>query len=464
MRRVYFLAGLLWAVSISAQNYNIDGSVNAPLFRFSHSMDTLSLESALNPKESLLKSYRGDSFKKGEQEMEESYRYKWLFKSSYDYVKSPLIAIDNLRLQKEFDIVKSAHTLRFDLGKLLSESTYLGISVPIQQMILSSGDSKNILGDVDFILKWRLSSNRCEWCFALAPTVSLSLGQAKYFNSDNSTGVGLKMILDHYFKDLYVYANLGYRYASHSYLALRDGTRVLDSINNKNLFGGGVGFNYSFSKSFSLLAEIIGSVALPYDRDQNPVEWNVALKANPVENLALFAGLGLEGVVRNSARSNQMQYFAGLKYMFGKDKRIRPVYPNEVAPEILPSLQKLKQNLSLYREINFETNGDKILSESYDKLDSAAELMNKYIDQIKLLTIEGHTDSRASRVYNLDLSKRRADSVVKYLTAKGIPSSKLRGIGLGEELPKVKEVDEHTRRLNRRVEFELSGILYEVKE
>lgn len=64
--------------------------------------------------------------------------------------------------------------------------------------------------------------------------------------------------------------------------------------------------------------------------------------------------------------------------------------------------------------------------------------------------IEGHTDAVGSRAYNLDLSQRRAASVVAYLTGKGVSRSRLDVHGYGFDQP----LDARNPRApaNRRVE------------
>ncbi|MEZ5011144.1 MAG: OmpA family protein [Bacteroidales bacterium] len=51
-----------------------------------------------------------------------------------------------------------------------------------------------------------------------------------------------------------------------------------------------------------------------------------------------------------------------------------------------------------------------------------------------------HTDSRDTEEYNIDLSQKRAQSVVAYLIQKGIRSDRLTARGYGESSPKI--VDE----------------------
>jgi OmpA-OmpF porin, OOP family len=69
------------------------------------------------------------------------------------------------------------------------------------------------------------------------------------------------------------------------------------------------------------------------------------------------------------------------------------------------------------------------------------------------IAIAGHTDSQSSDTYNLDLSKRRALAVVKWLTDKGITASRLEAQGFGESQPVADNDSAAGRALNRRVEI-----------
>ncbi len=71
----------------------------------------------------------------------------------------------------------------------------------------------------------------------------------------------------------------------------------------------------------------------------------------------------------------------------------------------------------------------------------------------KQFVIEGHTDSVGGVPYNQKLSERRAASVVKWLTGKGLNASKLSPKGMGKLAPKFDNKTAEGRHLNRRVEI-----------
>lgn len=70
------------------------------------------------------------------------------------------------------------------------------------------------------------------------------------------------------------------------------------------------------------------------------------------------------------------------------------------------------------------------------------------------LTVEGHTDERGSREYNLALGQRRAETVKQLLLARGASSSQVRTVSYGEEKPQAYGSSESDGARNRRVVFD----------
>jgi hypothetical protein len=72
--------------------------------------------------------------------------------------------------------------------------------------------------------------------------------------------------------------------------------------------------------------------------------------------------------------------------------------------------------------------------------------------------INAHTDSRGSNQYNLNLSQKRAESVVTFLLMQGTSHERLLARGWGEELPLVsKAIDEYEHEINRRTTFKITN-------
>lgn len=69
------------------------------------------------------------------------------------------------------------------------------------------------------------------------------------------------------------------------------------------------------------------------------------------------------------------------------------------------------------------------------------------------IRIEGHTDERGSREYNIALAERRAQAVKTALNLQGASDAQLTTVSYGEERPAVAGSDEAAYAKNRRVEL-----------
>jgi peptidoglycan-associated lipoprotein len=69
------------------------------------------------------------------------------------------------------------------------------------------------------------------------------------------------------------------------------------------------------------------------------------------------------------------------------------------------------------------------------------------------LTLEGNTDERGTREYNIGLGERRAQAVRRALMLHGAPDAQLTTVSFGEERPAVEGEDEGAWSQNRRVEL-----------
>ncbi len=66
------------------------------------------------------------------------------------------------------------------------------------------------------------------------------------------------------------------------------------------------------------------------------------------------------------------------------------------------------------------------------------------------VTLQGNTDERGSREYNLALGQRRADSVLQAMKLLGVPAGRMEAVSFGEEKPVALGHDEAAWKLNRR--------------
>ncbi|HLT29420.1 MAG TPA: OmpA family protein [Myxococcaceae bacterium] len=119
-----------------------------------------------------------------------------------------------------------------------------------------------------------------------------------------------------------------------------------------------------------------------------------------------------------------------------------------------PEVEVEGDRIRIKGNINFETNRSDIKSDSFEKLNEVARVLNEN-PGLGPVMIEGHTDSVGPAAYNQRLSEARAKAVLDYLVGKGVHPSRLRSTGYGEERP-IADNDTITGRAkNRRTDFRL---------
>ena len=103
------------------------------------------------------------------------------------------------------------------------------------------------------------------------------------------------------------------------------------------------------------------------------------------------------------------------------------------------------------RGVNFKTDSDELTEESLAILDGVSATLSAN-PEIKVM-VAGHTDADGDDAYNKDLSQRRAQSVVNYLTSQGVSRDNLIAKGYGEEQPIASNDSAEGKAQNRRVEL-----------
>lgn len=110
------------------------------------------------------------------------------------------------------------------------------------------------------------------------------------------------------------------------------------------------------------------------------------------------------------------------------------------------------EKIEIKEAVYFDTGSDRIQERSFGLLEQVAGVLQNaaYVRHVR---VEGHTDDRGKPEYNLELSKRRAASVMQYLIDHGISADRLDSDGFGLTKPIADNKTEAGRGHNRRVEF-----------
>jgi outer membrane protein OmpA-like peptidoglycan-associated protein len=140
---------------------------------------------------------------------------------------------------------------------------------------------------------------------------------------------------------------------------------------------------------------------------------------------------------------------------------------HDVRVEILPSPapppppeskrveQQLREIVQL-ENVQFETNSATLTPKGVATMEKIAAVLKQATGFP--VEIQGHTDGRGDRAYNLALSQQRANTCLQFLTARGLPAARFSAKGYGPDRPVATNESEEGRLQNRRIEFSVKEV------
>ncbi len=147
-------------------------------------------------------------------------------------------------------------------------------------------------------------------------------------------------------------------------------------------------------------------------------------------------------------------------YLYIDDVVVKPVKSkaecsceNEILQSLVvdPPLQLSQYDEIRLDDILFDFDKSFLIDSAKKELDEVYTLLKR--NRTMYLEVQGHTDNKGQDGYNVELSKKRAASVVNYLMKKGIESTRLQVKYFGSTKPVEPNESEKGRAKNRRVEF-----------
>lgn len=103
------------------------------------------------------------------------------------------------------------------------------------------------------------------------------------------------------------------------------------------------------------------------------------------------------------------------------------------------------------RSVYFDYDSYAVRDEYRSTIDAHARFLTS--ERSRRVIVQGNTDERGSREYNLALGQKRAEAVRRSLTAMGVPDSQVEAVSLGEEKPRTTAQDEASFAENRRADL-----------
>ncbi len=123
-----------------------------------------------------------------------------------------------------------------------------------------------------------------------------------------------------------------------------------------------------------------------------------------------------------------------------------PVAPVDLTKSTTPAAMDAAK-----RVIYFDYDSFVIKPEFQSLIAEHARLIKSQVN--RKVVIEGHTDERGGREYNLALGQKRAEAVIGALTVLGVTGNQLEAVSFGKEKPAAQGADEAAFAKNRRAEI-----------
>jgi outer membrane protein OmpA-like peptidoglycan-associated protein len=105
-------------------------------------------------------------------------------------------------------------------------------------------------------------------------------------------------------------------------------------------------------------------------------------------------------------------------------------------------------------DVTFDTGSSVVRPGLISEIDRVAGVLKQYPNTV--IRVEGHTDSKGSETYNMDLSNRRANAVKNLLIQRGVAVNRIETAGFGETMSVATNDTEAGRQKNRRVEIKIA--------
>ena len=125
----------------------------------------------------------------------------------------------------------------------------------------------------------------------------------------------------------------------------------------------------------------------------------------------------------------------------------RAVVPVELTPRNAPAAAPTQ----LVRVIYFDFDSFVIRPEGEAVIESHARFLST--NKSRTIAVEGHTDERGGREYNLALGQKRAEAVRRRLVLLGVGEGQVEAVSFGKEKPAASGADEASFEKNRRAEI-----------
>jgi len=184
-------------------------------------------------------------------------------------------------------------------------------------------------------------------------------------------------------------------------------------------------------------------VGIVRDEKTDDIIPDAIIKSIGSDGITLDTRSGRDGIFRFTLKPSTDYVFIAEKpgYLKGKSRETTKGVSQSMEFKTEIYLASTETPIEV-ENIFFDLDRAELRAESMVSLDRLVETLNDNPNIV--IELGSHTDSRATDAYNMDLSNRRAQSVVDYLIEKGIARDRLVAKGYGESTPKTVTRQDHS--------------------
>lgn len=162
----------------------------------------------------------------------------------------------------------------------------------------------------------------------------------------------------------------------------------------------------------------------------------------------------LASIALISACSTPVKLEEPAKIVEAKPEPVKPADTREVKPVVAAEVDPLTVGALAKRSIYFDYDSYVVKEEFKATVEAHAKFL--VANKGRKILVQGNTDERGGREYNIALGQKRAEAVRKALALLGVAEAQVEAVSLGEEKPKATGSDEASWAENRR-----SDIVYQ---
>ncbi|MBV8817533.1 MAG: OmpA family protein [Acidobacteriaceae bacterium] len=207
----------------------------------------------------------------------------------------------------------------------------------------------------------------------------------------------------------------------------------------------------------------------PVQQQVNDVQKQTADNKTAIGDLDRAVATADEKATDAGKRANQAAEAAAAAQNSANQAGQKADAANQAAGQVQQSVSRLDsrvdksfQNLDNYhlvdtKQVYFKSGVSNLDQDAQGQLDQAISAIGNMRNYV--IEIEGFADHTGPRAYNVELSRRRAESVVRYLTVEhNVPLRSVRTLGIGADFPNAVNKTREDRHNNRRVDVKIYAL------